>query len=498
MLALIVIVVVAVVAAGASGGVYAYQQSLPTTASLSLKDGAREVGLDQALVVRFTRPVDAAAASAHIHVAPVIEGAFHPGTDGASVTFQPNQHWADLTRYQVSVDSFSDHGHTVKGARWSFTTTIVPRITSVTGPGGAGIAADASLPINTPLTLAFNTAMDTSATRITANGQPATVAWAGDGKSATVDTKGVAVGGLDLALAAGQDTAKHAADTSWKLHLNLVFKVTVHTTPLRAPALVQVPNDPSARDQSGLQSADMVFEYATEGGITRMTALYTNVPDKVGPVRSGRLISIKLTRHYAGMLFLSGVSEGTFGVLSRDYVPSFFDTQGFYYRSSDRLAPNNLYINGDAIARAEDGADLTRKSLPTTGSPALTGGSGAATVSVPDHNSSYAYDAGTATYTKVEDGHSFSDAAVGQPLRLSMVVVLRTRITVTGIIEDVNGARGLDYDIDGTGSADIYYRGAKYAAQWSSPNRNSPLVFTVDGKPVTLPAGPVWVDVVNG
>src|SRR5205085_1275087 len=82
--------------------------------------------------------------------------------------------------------------------------------------------------------------------------------------------------------------------------------------PLSYPALIQIPNDPGAWDQSGLQSANMVFESVAEGGITRFTAVFQQVPDKVGPVRSGRLISLKLTRHYRGRLFLSGTSQGTF------------------------------------------------------------------------------------------------------------------------------------------------------------------------------------------
>jgi len=277
---------------------------------------------------------------------------------------------------------------------------------------------------------------------------------------------------------------------------SLVFKINVHTTPLPYPALIQIPNDPGAWDQSGLQSANLVFESVAEGGITRFTAVFQQVPDKVGPVRSGRLISIKLTRHYHGRLFLSGMSEGTFSVLNSDAVPTFFDTQGYYYRTSDHRAPDNLYINADAIVRAQ--TPSFTYTLPA-GSPKLTGGQPANDINVPEHSTTFSLDADSKTYLKTEGGHQFGDASIGQPLHISMVIVLRTQVTTTGIIEDVNGAHGLDYNIDGAGSADVYYQGQKYGAHWSSPDRSSPLVFTTDaGQPIAMPNGLVWVEVVPG
>ncbi|TMF83930.1 MAG: DUF3048 domain-containing protein [Chloroflexi bacterium] len=306
------------------------------------------------------------------------------------------------------------------------------------------------------------------------------------------------VGPLALSLAdGGHDALGHILPIDWKVTANLVFKISVHTTPLSYPALIQIPNDPGAWDQSGLQSANMVFESVAEGGITRFTAVFQQVPDKVGPVRSGRLISLKLTRHYRGRLFLSGTSQGTFGVLNSDPVPTFFDTQGFYYRTSDHRAPDNLYINADAIARAEAPGPAAF-ALPT-GNPKLSGGQPANSISVPEHSTTFSLENDSKAYLKTEGGHQFGDASIGQPLRISMVIVMRTQVTTTGIIEDVNGAHGLDYNIDGSGSADVYYQGLKYGAHWSSPDRSSPLVFTTDaGQAIALPNGLVWIEVVPG
>jgi hypothetical protein len=273
--------------------------------------------------------------------------------------------------------------------------------------------------------------------------------------------------------------------------------VTEHTVPLTSPALVQIPNDNyGARDQSGLQAASIVFEYLTEGNITRMSALFTNVPDVIGPVRSGRLISFKLTRHYRGLNYFSGLSAGSFGVLQQDPVPTLFDTQGVYYRSPSRVAPNNLYINGSSVKAYQD-VQVPPYPL-TTGVPQALPEDGATTISVPEHNSAYAYEPATGTYLKTEDGHLMSDALVNRPLHIQFLVVMHTTESLTNIVEDVGGSRGRDFDTESGGAAELYFQGRKASARWSVPNRISPFVLTLaNSQVVTLPKNLVWVDIVS-
>ncbi|HEX6348165.1 MAG TPA: DUF3048 domain-containing protein [Candidatus Dormibacteraeota bacterium] len=497
--AVAVVVILLLGGIGGTLGYAAYQDSQPTSPTFNLKNGQKEVPLTQRLVLTLKRPAPVATVTSHFHIAPAVDGVLDASADRRTFTWTAAGPWADLTAYTVRVSQFSDdRGIAVRAGTWSFTTTIVPRVTALTTDSGTAIADNAELPLGSNLKVAFNAAMDATSVKLLANGNPVSLAWDADGKSAAFGTKGIPVGPLALSLGpGGHDTVGHALATDWAVTASLVFRINVHTTPLPYPALIQIPNDPGAWDQSGLQSANIVFESVAEGGITRFTAVFQQVPDKVGPVRSGRLISLKLTRHYHGRLFLSGTSQGTFGVLNSDPVPTFFDTQGYYYRTSDHRAPDNLYINADAIARAQT-AGPPGFTL-TTGTPKLSGGQPANDIKVPEHSTTFSLEQDSKTYLKTEDGHQFGDASIGQPLRISMVIVLRTQVTTTGIIEDVNGAHGLDYNIDGSGSADVYYQGLKYGAHWSSPDRGSPLVFTTDaGQAITLPSGLVWVEVVPG
>lgn len=494
------LIVVIAVGAGVTIATTGLLRRSPTDVVLTPKSGAREVGLDEPLKLAFTRPVPADRVEAALVIEPVIQGAMATsGSDGRHFSWAPTGPWNDLTTYTVTIKSFKDRdGVATVQHTGRFTTTIVPRVTALTTENGATTENGSELPLASTLKVTFNAAMEAASVKLLLNGAAANLTWSDDAKAATFSTKGIAAGDLVLSLGSGgKDRTGHALNANWTLDLNLVFAVTEHTVPLQSPALVQIPNDNyGARDQSGLQAASIVFEYLTEGGITRLTALFMNVPDVVGPIRSGRLISFKLTRHYHGINYFSGLSAGSFAVLAADPVPALYDTQGIYYRTSDRSAPNNLYIKGSSIQAYQD------KTIPafslTTAEPSQLAGEDAPSISVPEHNSNYTYDAATGTYLKTEEGRPMNDALVQQPLHIRLLVVMHTRESITNIVEDVGGGRGRDFDMESGGPAEFYYRGKKATGRWSAADRASQFQFTLDsGQAITLPKNLVWIDVVS-
>ena len=168
-------------------------------------------------------------------------------------------------------------------------------------------------------------------------------------------TAGLPSGPLTVSIAAGgRDQTGHTVPAGFTVKTGIYWHDREHRVSLRYPALIQIPNDEFARDQNGLQAADVIFEYLAEGGITRLTAVYENAPNLIGPMRSARFISLKIGRHYRGLLFQSGESAATRARAASDPTPQFFDTIGYQYRTGARYAPDNLMINGDRVAAAEN------------------------------------------------------------------------------------------------------------------------------------------------
>ncbi|MBE0691408.1 MAG: DUF3048 domain-containing protein [Anaerolineae bacterium] len=80
---------------------------------------------------------------------------------------------------------------------------------------------------------------------------------------------------------------------------------------MRRNLLVKISNyPPEVRPQSGLNQADVVWEYEVEGGVTRFAGIFrSHAPDHVGPVRSGRLMDLELVPMYQALFLYSGASE---------------------------------------------------------------------------------------------------------------------------------------------------------------------------------------------
>jgi hypothetical protein len=79
----------------------------------------------------------------------------------------------------------------------------------------------------------------------------------------------------------------------------------------RRNLIVKISNyPPIVRPQHGVNQADVVFEYEAEGGVTRFAAIFrSNSPERVGSIRSARLMDMELVTMYEALLAYSGTSE---------------------------------------------------------------------------------------------------------------------------------------------------------------------------------------------
>jgi Protein of unknown function (DUF3048) N-terminal domain/Protein of unknown function (DUF3048) C-terminal domain/Bacterial Ig-like domain len=482
-----------------SAGLVAYENTLPTTVSANVRDGQKDIPTDGSFLLSFSRSVSLDVLKAAFSISPNTDGQLAAITGGNDFAWTPARPLAELTTYTVQLQPIIDLGHhRIAGAHWTFTTIIVPRVIAVTTADGTALTDGMEIDPGATLKLTFNDAMDPSTIALTVGTQAATLKWADDHQSATFSTAGLLSGPLTLQIApGGRDQTGHIVASAFSFKTGVYWHDHEHTIALRYPALIQIPNDSFARDQNGLQAAGIVFEYLAEGGITRLTAIYQQVPNVIGPMRSARFISLKIARHYRGLLFQSGESQATRSRAAQDPVPQFFNILGYQYRTPSRYAPDNLMINGDKVLAAQRNYfnGIASYTLPKA-RPDLSGGTPANTVAVDEHYSTYKYDPATGTYTKTEQGHPYRDASLKQPLRIEMVIMLHTREWLLDV-GDGHGAHIHDFELDTSGAINIYYKGLGYKGTWKSTTRNGPLTFYVGGKPVSLPPGLVWIDVVS-
>ena len=273
-------------------------------------------------------------------------------------------------------------------------------------------------------------------------------------------------------------------------------------SPESAPFLVQVENLPDARPQSGLQNAAIVYEYVTEGGISRFSAIYPSPPNgRVGPIRSARLVTIALARIYGAVVVFSGGSTYIKGQIQSAGIPNVDEnsSQGDLFRDGSRPPPHNLYTDGSHLSDLAGRVNAPARSWTLwsrTAPQSVAGGRPVNTVTVPvsgEETPTFVYDSSARGWRRTEpDTGPFVDAATGAPVIVPTLIVQQVAVTPTSEVVDVNGVTGVDHQVTGAGQAQVFTAGREFDATWTQGSSGPPS-FSVAGQPAPIAPGLVWI-----
>jgi hypothetical protein len=272
--------------------------------------------------------------------------------------------------------------------------------------------------------------------------------------------------------------------------------------PLAAPLIVQIENAPDARPQSGLGEADVVYEYETEGGISRFSTIFFAPPSvQLGPVRSARIATVKLTKIWDGSLIYSGSVPYILGLLQQAGVR--FKTEvpgGPLFRINSRVAPHNLYTDGphlssliQQVAPPPTNYQLWGRT-PVTALPAGGTAGLSATVQISNFEQPhFTYDGAAGGYTRTEPTGQLRDAATGKPWAVPTIVVLQVPVSVGPEVEDVSGTHGLDFGVVGSGPAQVLVGGWSFTGTFTQGESGPPVLKMADGAPMPIAPGQVLI-----
>ncbi len=280
------------------------------------------------------------------------------------------------------------------------------------------------------------------------------------------------------------------------------------------PLAVKIANTrPCARPQSGLNEAALVFEHYVEAWITRFTAIfYGNEAEKVGPIRSARLIDLELPAIFDSMLVMSGESGG---VKQRVRASDFADRLISADLGADcpplcrvpqetvtcHDKAHTLYTNtADLHAQAaKRGLDLRSPLSGWTFNPTPpAGGRSAEVIHVNYFNAPavWKYDPTNGNYLRTQDKLPQVDALTGERLTTTNVVVLFAHHLFSDIQESPH-FYSLEIQFWGQGRAIVFRDGLAFEAEWLRPQRPG-LFRLVDasGASLSLKPGRTWFEFV--
>lgn len=264
------------------------------------------------------------------------------------------------------------------------------------------------------------------------------------------------------------------------------------------PALaVKIDNHPSARPQSGLDLADLVFEVRVEG-ITRFLAVFhSNAPDAIGPVRSSRTSDFDLLSGLDTPLYASSGGNDYVANALRNLdiysVTAMSRTE--YYRNGSRPAPHNLYTNTDALfALAPDDATAPSPWFDYRASSATPNATGRAlreAVTITYRGGplvTHTWDQALGGWLRTQDGQPHTNAD-GEQLAPENVVIM-----VSDYVTSPADAISPELVSVGSGQLFVLTNGLVIEGTWSRASAaDKPVLVDSAGNTITLTPGSTWV-----
>jgi hypothetical protein len=262
--------------------------------------------------------------------------------------------------------------------------------------------------------------------------------------------------------------------------------------------VVKVENTSGGQPQLNLDRADLVIEELVEGGLTRLAAFYySDLPSKVGHVRSLRATDIGVTTPVKGQIVATGGAGGAVKQIKRAGIVLYsedgsspgFSTDPNLVRPYNRLV-DLVRVNKEAKNVQPDGSYLAWTAKGDESDP------GASKVSTAT-GATVRFSRSTSTTWKLAKGSwTRTNGHADKEFKAKNLIVMECPIKDAGYT-DPAGNPVPETVVEGSGKAMIFRDNQVVELTWKKPTLDSPITFTTaDGEPYTVTPGPTFLELV--
>ncbi|MHB1090724.1 MAG: DUF3048 domain-containing protein [Ilumatobacteraceae bacterium] len=264
--------------------------------------------------------------------------------------------------------------------------------------------------------------------------------------------------------------------------------------------MVKLDNTALARPHTGLIDADLVYVEQVEWGLTRLAAMFNRkLPKVVGPVRSGRISDLEILKQFSAPGFVfSGANKVLLKQIAASNAVSLSPNEKgeFFYRNIKKEIPYNQMLKLAEMISKTKGLGVVGDVGFVFDREVPPGGTGAKTFKVTWPSSNVSGKWSKKGWAISVDGYVQKDYVTRQPVIAKTVVIQFVEQTDSKQGDRFGGKTPLSRTV-GTGSAIILRNGQRFVATWSRPIATGGTVYLVDGLPIPLDIGQVWILLVD-
>ncbi len=281
---------------------------------------------------------------------------------------------------------------------------------------------------------------------------------------------------------------------------------TDRTEPYGRPISVMMNNISDAMPQCGIGEADVVYEMVVEGSITRLLAIfsdYSNI-ERLGSIRSCRPYYVTVSMEYDAIYMHYGQSPQGETKLETSGIDNLsgLSAEGnvTYYRSTDRVAPHNVFTNPEMIQAGIDYMGYSTEhyygfesmfSFHDEITP-LEGGETAnkITTDYKINHPWFEYHADDGLYYRFQYNTEHIDGNTNEQIAFENIIVQFAHYS------DLDSEGRQQIDLVGSGSGLYATNGKIIPITWQKTSENAQTkFFTEDGEELLLNPGKTWVAV---
>lgn len=298
------------------------------------------------------------------------------------------------------------------------------------------------------------------------------------------------------------------------------------------PLGIMIENHQEARPQSGLSSADVLYEAVAEGGITRFLAIYyCNGAENVGPVRSARTYFLDFISEYGSSplyVHVGGANQDgpadalsqieDYGWAGKNDMNQFSIGFPTFWRDYDRLGhpvstEHTMYSTTEKLLQFaatkrklavedEDGISWTKGFIPYSFKEDAPVEKRPPSQKIhlefwedtPDYTIDWIYEPVANVYKRNNGDKPHTDLNNKKQLTAKNIVVLK--MIETHANDGYENNQHLLYRTKGTGKAHIFMDGKETVGTWRKDSRTAKtLLFDNTGLPIKFNKGTIWFEI---
>ncbi|NTU46853.1 DUF3048 domain-containing protein [Candidatus Roizmanbacteria bacterium] len=334
-----------------------------------------------------------------------------------------------------------------------------------------------------------------------------------------------------LTIADSDADSKEPRTEACPLNGGLYSKTQMQKWEKRRPLGVMIENHTEARPQSGLSSADVVYEAVAEGGITRFLSVYYCEDAKfVGPVRSARMYFLQLLEGYGNNPLYAHVGGANtpgdadaLGTIEDLGWAGYNDLNQFsvpfpyfwrdYDRLPDRATEHTMYSETaklwDFASKKRELTNVDAKGIAwnanftpwTFKDDAINAERGTVTdvsfgfwdASISSYGVKWHYDKTSNSYKRENGGAPHVDKNTNKAIEVKNVIVVFAKESPAN--DGYEGGHIL-YKVVGSGDGLLFQDGTSQKISWSKSKATSMMTFSdAAGKDVKLTRGKLFVEI---